>query len=241
MTKQIPAIVEKFLNDVTRKHAPDASVKFKSESWLNRAIAFIVKPFNPTFLNNYITTIGTTIWVPDDFFDNYDDINVLEVIAHETQHIIDLKKLGAVPFVVAYGFPQILALLSILALGAFFGGPAWLLWLLCLGFAAPIPAYGRYRFELNGYRTSYVVGRLVHHYGGSELAQVDGWVIEQLSNKWYFYTWPFPKMIKADLQDNAFLSLPRYVELADWLKANGFVTPADPKAARKKITFRHQH
>src|SRR5574337_971831 len=120
-TLQIPDKVQKFLNEVTRVHAPDATIRPKTESWLLKAVAWLVKPFNPTFMDQYITTIGTTIWVPDNFFETIDEAGALEVVSHETQHIIDLKKWGWIVFGGLYLFPQILAILALLSLGAIWG------------------------------------------------------------------------------------------------------------------------
>lgn len=214
---------ETFMQEVTRKHAPDAVIRNKSESWLNKAIAFVVKPFNPNFLDGYITTLGTTIWISDSFMPELDNLNGLEVITHETQHIIDYNA-NRFLFVLSYGFPQILALLSILALGAFWS-PWMALWLLCLGFAAPFPSPGRYKAELAGYRTSVLFRRKVYKQTDEQIQDLYDQVEEQLSKKWYYFTWPFPAQIRADLQDESFMKEPRYQEITKFLVDHKLIDP----------------
>lgn len=61
-------------------------VVLKKDSWLMRAIGFILKPFNKTFMTHFVTTIGSTVYVPRDHF--IDD----GLLQHELQHISDSKK-----------------------------------------------------------------------------------------------------------------------------------------------------
>jgi hypothetical protein len=225
-TQQTPAIVEKFLNDVTRKHAHDAQIKFKGDSWLMKALGFVLKPFNPDFTTRYVTTLGTTIYVPDGFFQDSDITTILEVISHETQHIIDSKQWGSFWFSLCYIFPQILSVLSLLSFGALvFHNNWWLLWLVSLVFLGPVPAYGRYKIELAGYRTAYIFEKFVRQGGGGEMIQVDNFVVENLSGQWYYFAWPFPQEIKNTTKSYSYLLEPRYVELITWLKTNGFISP----------------
>jgi len=219
--KVIPKVVEKFLNEITKKYDPNIKIGFKSDSWLMKVIAFVVKPFSPTFMTDYVTVLGSTIWCPDTYFQTQSETTTLKVVTHETQHLIDKKKFGSFLFTLLYGCPQILALLSVFSLGGLvFQNAQWLLWLLWLVFLAPIPAYTRYRLELNGYRTFYIFANYVDHSNGKELAELDSWTTDQLAGKWYYFTWPFPKFIKKDIQDTNFMTEPRYKELIDWLETN---------------------
>jgi len=60
-------------------------VILKKDSWLMRAIGFILKPFNKEFMSNYVTTIGSTMYSPRPDLDD-------GIIQHELQHISDSKK-----------------------------------------------------------------------------------------------------------------------------------------------------
>jgi hypothetical protein len=216
----LPSLVNDYFNNITKKHAPEAMIRKKSESWFNKTIAWLIKPFNPTFTSSYITTLGTTIWVPDDFFETSDPVNALEVISHETQHIIDLKKYGSLLWGLLYTSPQVFSLLSILSMISLFHGASklWLLWLLCLGFFAPIPSPGRYLAERNGYRTSIVFARKVYKYTPDQMEELYAWIEEQLAGKWYYFTWPFRKTIQKDLRNETFMTESRYLELIKFLE-----------------------
>lgn len=57
----------------------------KSDSKLMRLIGWILKPFNKTFMTQYVTTIGSTIYSPWEVIDD-------GLLQHELQHVSDSKK-----------------------------------------------------------------------------------------------------------------------------------------------------
>lgn len=199
------------------KYAPDAKIVKKSESWLIKAIGWLLKPFNPDFMSTYITTLGRIIYVPDQFFQEDED-QCLGVLAHETQHIIDYQK-NPVWFSLSYLFPQCLAALSLFAL---FGllNPWMFLFLLALGFLAPLPAPFRYQYELRGYRVSILLGRVFYRYGPSEMSQIKDWFKKQMTTGNYYFAWPFATKIDQDLEDESFITEPRYQEIVLFLRAH---------------------
>lgn len=217
--QQLPPLAKAFFEQVTKRHAPDAQIALKSKSWLMKLIGVVLKPFNPDFMSSYITTIGRTIYVPEDFFQE-DPRQCLSVIAHETQHIIDYQK-NPVLFTVGYLFPQCLSLISLLAfLGIFFKFLVFSYFFLALGFLAPIPAPYRYKSELNGYRVSVLVGRFVYHYTEQEMEQIRTWIKSQMTTGNYYFAWPFSNKIDRDLKDESFISEPRYQEILEFLRVH---------------------
>lgn len=227
---KLSPLVQKYFEEVTLKHNPSASVRVKDDSPLMKAIAFILKPVNPKFLSLYITTIGSTIYIPK-IFETLNDYEMLEILVHETQHVIDYTKNRAF-FVCSYLFPQCLALLSILSLGAF-ANPWMLLWLLALLTLAPIPAPWRYKWELNGYRTSILFFFFRNKaYSQEGLWGVHQWVQGQMTTGAYYFAWPFAVKIEKDLSDLSVFTQPRYQETWDFLnkhhQAFGVLAPQDP-------------
>lgn len=219
---KLPPISQAFFDEVMKKHTPEAKIKIKSDSWVNKFFSVLVRPFNPDFLNGYITTIGTTVYFPDNFLETYSDENILEVLVHENIHIMDRKKYGLFLWILIYGFPQILATLSLLALGAIFYLP--MLWcLLFLLFLLPFPAPGRYHGEITAYKTSILLARKMRNATDFELTNERNMIITQLSKSFYYFTWPFPKMIERDLLDQTFMIEPRYSEITDFLKIHGLM------------------
>lgn len=214
-SSKLPPLARAFFEEVTLKHAPDADVVRKEDSRLMKMIGWVLKPFNPRFMDTYITTIGRTIYVPDRFFQD-DESQCLTVLAHETQHIIDYEK-NRVLFSLGYLFPQCLAVLSLFALFGFLN-PWMFLFLLALGFLAPIPAPFRYQSELNGYRVSILLGRVLNRYGQSEMDQIRDWIKNEMTTGSYYFAWPFPTKISQDLRDESFIMEPRYQEILEFLR-----------------------
>ena len=178
-----------------------------------RGISRIVSVFNPRF-DQYITTLGNTIYVPDGFLEKQ-PIRVLETVAHETQHAMDFN-CSPVLFVLVYGFPQILAVPVGIAVGLL-TGLWWLGLVVGLLLLAPLPAPGRCWMEIRAYRTSLQVGRYVYRFSDREMERTKEWIVSQLSEKWYYWTWPFPSMIKRALDKDSLLDKPGHVKLIKFL------------------------
>lgn len=132
---------------------PKFQNKLKSESLLFKIIGPIVKLFNKTFLTEYITTIGTTVYWPSQ--EEMDRENSYQVLIHEFVHAWDFTQ-NPILFPLKYLFPQVLSLISLGAIGAFWS-PWWLLCLLSLICLLPLPARGRSEAEMRGYTATMAV------------------------------------------------------------------------------------
>lgn len=151
-------------------------VKYKSASWSQKLIAFLVKWYLPTYLTHYTTVIGKSIYFPNENLLNHPSTRF--TIAHEVVHLLDQRKMTAPLFLLVYLSPQVFAL-------GVLGFP-WLeyqaLWFLL--FALPWPSPGRVYLEARAY--------------GLELAlyQQAGYTIDQerlvnvfVSEGYYFMSW----------------------------------------------------
>jgi hypothetical protein len=210
----IPEYVNVFLNTFAKKHAPSISIKQKSQSSLMKVLTFLVKPFNPKF-DQYITTIGTTIYLPDNFF-NKKPIQVIEILSHETKHAKDFHNHPFL-FISGYLFPQIL-FLPLLILLLVLGCKLWSLFALTL--LLPIPAYFRFRFELVAYRTSLLIGENVLIYPPKEIQKIKDWIMEQLTKQWYYWAFPFPSYVRKQLNDSSYKIEPYYLDILQYIKTN---------------------
>ena len=182
---------------------------------------FRVSRIGPTFMTSFYTTIGSTVYVPDIAFTT-NPVNLLETIMHECLHAADNKKwLGIFPF--TYLFPQVLGVLALLALLAPLLGTMWLLWLLALVCLAPIPAPGRYHWELRAYRTSVLIGRKVNLLSDEQMNTIYDWVGDNLSTRFYYFAWPWKQSIVKDLKDERFMSEPEYQRMLEFLKKEQLV------------------
>ena len=177
----------KFTTELSKVY--DFDIKFKNNSLFMKILGFIMF-FNRGFMTDYITTIGNTIYFPNQEMLKDNEISNCEVLAHELRHIQQNKKYGLL-YSLGYLFPQILVIFSLLG---FFN-----LWfLLFLVFALPIPAIFRMIFEREGYKTTIFV---LYIYLSQKNANSD-WVNsvinnninfadQQFTSSAYYYMWPF--------------------------------------------------
>jgi hypothetical protein len=202
------------MEEVMIPQVPNVKIEKKSDSKLMKTIAFFVRLFNPRF-NEFITTIGSTIYVPDNFFKHMDE-EILDILMHEFRHIKAHYK-NKVGYNLGYLFPQLLALFSLLSLGAVIWLP--MLWFLAfLVFLLPFPALWRYKYELDAYRVSILSGRLLRGYSDREITQIKQWIKKQMITGNYYWAWPFPSKIDKDLEDESFILSAEYKDEVEFLK-----------------------
>lgn len=128
---------------------PGFTVKFKNESLLMKIIGKLMF-FNPKFMTSFITTIGKTVYFPNQEVLDHGGNNSLMVLAHEFRHSTDADKMGRIVFSLLYLLPQLLAPFMLLLLPF-----CWPLALaLFVLFLCPLPAPWRKSFELRGYLMS---------------------------------------------------------------------------------------
>lgn len=153
----------------------------KGDSTLMKLVGICIRPFNPTFMTQYATTIPFlgTVYVPDD----WDPLDQWDTLAHEAVHAIQGRRDGQVRFALRYLFPQCLSLLSLAAIGAIWWTPM-LFALVFLLAAAPWPASKRSEYEREAYRISYAMD----HLAGYDI-ESDGyiaWAAEHFAG-WGYY------------------------------------------------------
>lgn len=120
---------------VIRKAVPTFKVAYKDESAFMKLLGFFVGAFNPSFMINFITTIGTTVYFPTKAGYESNPDGSFTVLAHEWVHMTDNQKKGLwFPF--SYLFPQVLMPLPLLAFIVGARLHAWPLAFLVLGFVA---------------------------------------------------------------------------------------------------------
>jgi hypothetical protein len=161
-------------------------IRFKDESFSMRALGKLLF-FNNKFTSSFTTTIGRTIYFPSRQWCAEDPGRASSVLAHELVHI-DQYAQWNLGFVVGYLFPQVLALLSVLAI---WFGPVALAFLL---FLLPLPAPLRARFEAQAYNTSIAVAEQIAQVTLTPLA-VRSMAVSiaqaNFSSANYYYMWPW--------------------------------------------------
>lgn len=175
---------QRFLNFM-RPVVGEVKLVKKSDSRLMRFLGKLMF-FNKKFMTRFYTTLGSTIYVPDDFWDD-NDAHTVSVFAHECKHIHDKSRLSFI-YELIYTCPQILALLSLLALLAIWFSNWWLVALVSLVFAAPIPSPGRMYIERRGYLMSLACS---YWLWGNSNDYPHEWVLKQFTSGNYYWMWPF--------------------------------------------------
>ena len=89
-----------------------------------------------------------------------------------------------------------------------------LLFLLCL---APIPAPFRYWFELRAYRTQLMFSFQTDKASEEQMELVYSWIEKQMTTSLYYWTWPFPKMIRKHLKDESSWSKGIHKFVINWI------------------------
>ena len=214
----------KFLSEVTKTISPEFKIREKSNpNIFMKIISFFVSLFNKRFNTGYITVIGGTMWVPEGYMTRAPDISVVELLAHETMHELDRKKLGTFLFSFLYLTPQVLAIFSLLALLAIWFSNYWLLCLLFLLFLAPIPSPARMQFEVRGYRTNVFFMRHVDGISEEHLTKNIEYIVQQFTGPYYYFMWPFKKHLINKLRDRSCETEPYFILLRTWLQENNLL------------------
>ena len=177
-----------------REFFPDLEVKYKDESLLMKFISHILF-FNKSFMTNFTTTIGSTIYFPSRKFVDLRPLSSTATLLHELVHVSDGKKLNKVLFSFLYLFPLslIVVFLPLMLLSWKIFLP--LLILSCL----PVPAYFRMLFEKRAYLVSlYVLQQLsLKKAFETNLDKACESYLENFKDSSYYFMWPFKNLDKT--------------------------------------------
>lgn len=157
-------------------------IKYKNESWEMKYLSILIQWFNPTFMTDFTTVIGYTVYFTSREYVAQHPQQALQTLVHEAVHLLDTKRLGFPVFAFGYLFPQILAL------GVFFC-PFSYYFLLFLIFLLPFPAPFRAYFEAR----AYTADLLLHRRGVAH-------VVSFFSNWDYYKMYPFERAVKRRLE-----------------------------------------
>jgi len=131
------------------------SIKYKNESVFQKIIGVLLF-FNKEYMRSYTTTIGKTVYFTSRDFVNKNLDEAFEILSHEYVHLLDRYNAPGL-FEVLYLFPQFFAVFSLFSLLAIWFSPWWLMCLLFLVCAMPLPAPYRAALEMRAYAMSMAV------------------------------------------------------------------------------------
>lgn len=114
------------------EHVPGFEVRFKDESKFMMGLGFLLSPFNPGFMEHFVTTIGSKVYFPSREHYAADPMARLRTLTHEFVHGWDGERTWL--FGMSYLLPQLLAIIPLLVFGFLAGPHAWLLALPLAGY-----------------------------------------------------------------------------------------------------------
>lgn len=162
---------------------PNLQIKYKDQSPFMKVLGKLVF-FAPEFMTSYVTTIGETIYLPNDQYAINNPNGFIDVFIHECTHMHDEKKIGFW-YKPGYLFPQILAPFMLLLLLVM----TWKIVLpLALLMLAPLPAPWRMYFERKAYFVQMLAGQQIYGYDPDVSAPH---YATHFKNSDYYWMWIF--------------------------------------------------
>lgn len=173
----------------SKKYFPKLQIKYKDHSPLMKVASKLLF-FNRGFMSQYTTTIGETIYFPNEKFVKLHPVSSSVVLLHELVHLHDQKKISKPLFMFSYLFPQILV--PIFLMMALF--ISWKITLpLALVSLAPVPAIFRMYWEKRAYLSSFytlqILGDRLHF--NPHLKAQERVFLRYFHDSSYYYMWPF--------------------------------------------------
>lgn len=179
----------------SQKYFPSLQVKYKDQSAFMKFLGFLLF-FNKSFMTDYTTTIGNTVYIPTENYIKLRPVSGAIVFLHELVHMYDHKRLGTFWFQLSYMMPQIFAL------------PALLLFLLSwkialpviIFFLLPLPSYYRMIYERRAYYSSiYALQKLGQRLNfDPRLESQNAYFVEYFVDSSYYFMWPFKSIMNDD-------------------------------------------
>jgi hypothetical protein len=120
-----------------------------------------------TYLTHYVTTLGHTIYVPDDF-DDWPAPRAVEILRHEAVHVAQFERYGWVVMVLLYGILPL---------------PMGLAWF-------------RARFEWEAYEETLRAVAEIEGLAAARSPALRAEIVRRFTGPDYGWMWPFPRMIE---------------------------------------------
>jgi hypothetical protein len=170
---------------------PDLKVKYKDSSNFMKLLSYILF-FNKRFMTSYTTTIGSTVYFPNEKFIKSRPTSSATIFLHELVHIYDAKRFNVLLYSFLYLFPISLLLVA-LPLFIVSWKIALVLTIISL---TPLPSYFRMYFERRAYMVSlYAIQKLSEKMNFKPyLDKSKDSFISEFKSSSYYFMWVFPSI-----------------------------------------------
>ncbi len=176
-----------------KQYFPDLKIKYKDSSTFIKLLGYILF-FNKRFMTSYTTTIGNTIYFPNEKFVKTRPDSAITIFLHELVHIYDAEKYNKIVYSLLYLFPITLLLVAV---PLFF--ISWKIALiLSILSLCPLPAYFRMYFERRAYMVSlYAIQKLSEKMNFIPyLDKAKDSFVSEFKSSSYYFMWIFPDINK---------------------------------------------
>ena len=125
-----------------------------------------------SYLTSYVTTLGHTIYVPDDF-DDWPASHRYEILRHELVHVLQFERYGWLGMIVIYGILPLPMGLS----------------------------YGRARLEWEAYAETLRAVAEVEGIEAARAPELRDRIVRRFTGPDYGWMWPFPGMVRRWIRE----------------------------------------
>jgi hypothetical protein len=165
------ARLDALLAEMERRPRPVRVVQ-KRAYWHQRAAAralwLLTFGGQRTYLSHYVTTLGHTIYVPDDW-DAWDPDHAWQTLRHELVHVAQFERFGWLGMILIYGFLPL---------------PAGL-------------AYGRARLEWEAYQETLRAVAESEGMEAARDGRLHDQIVKRFTGPDYGWMWPFPRAVRG--------------------------------------------
>jgi hypothetical protein len=177
--------VQDFIN-YTKKYTPRLKLAFKSNSKFMKFLGTLLF-FNPDFMNT-TTTLGNTIYLPDENKYNANPDNYLTDVVSGFIHIMDYKKFNIL-LPITFLLPQLLAPLVVpFSFLGFHHSHYWLFALFGILLLLPLPSYFRFKWKLREHLAGDALEYWENKYRNLPLSMA---YLNNYLNATFWFMWPF--------------------------------------------------
>jgi len=178
-----------------QKVFPKLKIAYKDSSLLMQLIGKLMF-FDQSFMTEYTTTIGNTIFFPSAEFISSNPISAEILLCHECTHISDSTNINDYVYSLSYILPQGLSLLIPFLLFILSWKIVLPLFILSL---CPIPSYFRKVFEMRAYMVSiYANNALCKKFNlVPDFAAQEANIVSQFKGSAYYFMWPMSSVNRS--------------------------------------------
>ena len=165
------AKLQRLLGDFASRRRPVRVVR-KTTFWHQRLadLGLRLVTFNGQnkYLTHYVTTLGHTIYVPDDF-DEWPAAHRYQILRHELVHVLQFERYGWIGMILVYGVLPL---------------PMGL-------------AYGRARLEWEAYAETLRAVAEMQGLAAARAPELREMIVRRFTGPDYGWMWPFPTMVRG--------------------------------------------